>query len=105
MSDWGTRKKNRFRGEVLTILAGRHLSQKSRLDDVQVCAALQSNGWECEMRDVVTILQDMKGRNWVDFTQSRNEITGRVELYRIIICPDGQDLVDELKPHPAVSFL
>jgi hypothetical protein len=105
MSEWSTRKKSRFRGEVLTILAGRHLAQGSRLDDLQVCAALQSNGWDCEMKDVVTILQDMQGRNWVKFEQERNQVTRRVMLYRIEICPEGQDLADELTHHPAVSFL
>jgi hypothetical protein len=105
MSDWSTRKKTRFRGEVLTILAGRHLSQNARLDDIQVCAALQSNGWDCEIRDVVTILQDMQGRNWVKFEQQRHEVTRRIMLFRIEICPDGQDIVDEVAKSPAVSFL
>ena len=105
MSEWSGEQKKRFRGDVLNVLAGRHLSQNARMDDVQICLALQSLAWGCEMRDVVTILQDMQGRGWVKFKDRRNKITQRVELYEIEICPDGQDLVDDTTRNPAVSFL
>jgi hypothetical protein len=105
MKEWSTKKKTRFRGEVLSILSGHHLAQGSRLDDVQLCLAVQTMGWDCEMRDIVTILQDMQGRGWVKYEWRRSKITQRVELFCIEICPDGQDLVDEVTRHAAVSFL
>jgi hypothetical protein len=105
MSEWGTEKKKRFRGDVLNVLAARHLTQRSRMDDVQICLALQSLSWQCEMNDVVTILQDMQGRGWVKFKDRRSQVTRRVELFEVEICPEGQDLVDDTTRHPAVSFL
>ena len=105
MSEWSTEQKKRFRGDVLNVLAGRHLSQHARMDDVQVCLALQSLAWGCEMKDVVTILQDMSGRGWVKFKDRRSKVTQRVELYEIEICADGQDLVEDVSRHAAVSFL
>lgn len=105
MSEWSTERKKRFRGDVLNVLAARHLSQRARMDDVQICLALQSLAWPCEMGDVVTILQDMSGRGWVKFKDRRNKITQRVELFEVEICPEGQDLVDDVSRNPAVSFL
>ena len=104
MSEWRNDKKQRFRGDVLTVLAGNHLSQLSRMDDVELCHALQSLAWDCELKDVVTIVQEMAGRNWVRYEWRRNRISQRVELYAIEILPEGQDLVDETTRHIAVSF-
>lgn len=104
MSEWSQRRKARFRGEVLSLLAGRHLNQMSRMDDTAMCRTLQSLAWDVEIKDVVTILQDMSGRYWVKYEYCHDKDAGRVYLHTIEICPEGQDLVDETKRHPAVRF-
>ena len=104
MSEWTQTRKARFRGEVLVLLSGHHLAQKSRMDDTAVCRTMQSLAWDVEIKDVVTILQDMQGRNWVKFESCRDRSALRVYLHTIEICPDGQDLVDETTRHPAVRF-
>ena len=105
MLDWGPVKKRRFRGEVLMVLSNRHGAQKSHLDDVQLYRALQIVGvLDAELKDVVTICQEMQGRGWVKFEQIRDPLTLRMQLLRIEICPEGQDLVDQTTTNNAVSF-
>ena len=104
MSEWNQRHKARFRGEVLNVLAGGHLNQRSRMDDTAICRTLQSLAWDVEIKDVVTILQDMKGRNWVTFIDCKDRMANRVYLHTVEILPDGQDLVDDTTRHPAVRF-
>lgn len=104
MSEWTQVKKARFRGEVLTVLSGRHLNQKSRMDDTALCRTLQGLAWDVGIKEVVTILQDMGGRNWVKFISCKDPDANRVYLHTVEICPDGQDLVDETTRHPAVRF-
>lgn len=103
MREWNQPRKARFRGDVLTVLSGNHLSQQSRMDDVMLGAALQRRLWDVGIRDVVTILQEMSGRGWVKFLQCPSG-DGRVYLHTVEICPDGQDLVDGTTAHPAVRF-
>lgn len=104
ISNWHPDKKKQFRGEVLRMLSVRHSQQKSRADDIELCHALRSLAWDVEISDVVTILQEMQGRNWVTFKQRRSYYSSRVELSQIEILPDGQDLVDQTTTNPAVEF-
>lgn len=104
MNNWHPDRKKRFRGEVLRMLAVRHGQQQSRMDDVALCHALRSLAWEIDINDVVTILQEMKGRNWVNFRQIKSIYNRRAEISLIEILPDGQDLVDQTTTNPAVEF-
>jgi hypothetical protein len=104
MQDWHPQRKKQFRGEVLRMLAVRHGLQQSRMDDVALCHALRSLSWEIDINDIVTILQEMKGREWVDFQQIKSIYTRRAELSQIEITPAGQDLVDQTTTHPAVEI-
>ena len=104
MTNWHPDKKKRFRGEVLRLLAVRHGQQMSRMDDVAMCHALRSLAWDIDINDVVTILQEMKGRDWVEFRQIKSIFNKRAELSQIAILPDGQDLVDQTTTNPAVEF-
>lgn len=104
MRDWHPDQKKRFRGEVLRMLAVRHGQQMSRMDDVALCHALRSLAWDIDINDVVTILQEMKQRDWVGFRELRSIYSSRRELSQIEILPDGQDLVDQTTTNPAVEF-
>lgn len=104
MRDWHPDQKKRFRGEVLRMLAVRHGQQQSRMDDVALCHALRSLAWDVDINDVVTILQEMKGREWIDFAQIRSIYNRRIEISKIEIQPEGQDLVDQTTTNLAVEF-
>lgn len=106
MIDWHPMRKRRFRGEVLKMLSSRHCNQQSRLNDLLLLSALQSVGvQDIELRDVVTICQDMKGRGWLTYEQITDPVTRREQLHRIEICPEGQDLLDQTTHSSAVSFI
>jgi hypothetical protein len=104
MTNWHPDLKKRFRGEVLRMLSVRHGQQRSRMDDVALCHALRSLAWDIDINDVVTILQEMKGRNWVGFRQIKSIYNRRAEISQIEILPDGQDLVDQTTMNPAVEI-
>ena len=104
MKNWHPDMKKRFRGEVLRMLAVGHGRQQSRMDDVAMCHALRSLAWDIDINDVVTILQEMKLRNWVSFRQIKSIYNSRAELSQVEILPDGQDLVDQTTTNPAVEF-
>jgi hypothetical protein len=104
MRDWHPDQKKRFRGEVLRMLAVRHGLQQERMDDVALTHALRSLAWEVDINDIATILQEMKGRAWVDFAQIRSIYNRRLEISKIEILPAGQDLVDQTTTNPAVEF-
>jgi len=104
IQDWHPDKKRKLRGEVLRILSESHAQQKSRMDDLALCHLLRAIAWDVDMNDVVTIVQEMKGRDWVTFRQLRNVYLRRVQLLEIEILPDGQDLVDQTTSNPAVEF-
>jgi hypothetical protein len=74
------------------------------MDDVALCHALRSLAWDIDINDIVTILQEMKGREWVEFRQIKSIFNRRAELSQIEILPDGQDLVDQTTTNPAVEF-
>src|SRR5260370_1373314 len=78
MTNWHPEMKKRFRGEVLRMLAVRHGQQMSRTDDVALCHALRSLAWDVDINDVVTILQEMQGRNWVRFRQIKSIYNMRI---------------------------
>jgi hypothetical protein len=104
IQDWHPNKKKQFRGEVLRMLSVRHGLQQSRMDDVALCHALRSLAWEVDINDVVTILQEMQGREWVNFRSIKSIYNRRTEVSQIEILPAGQDLVDQTTTHPAVEF-
>jgi hypothetical protein len=104
MRDWHPDMKKRFRGEVLRMLAVRHGQQQSRMDDVALCHALRSLAWEVDINDVVTILQEMKQREWVTFRFIKSIYNRRTEISQIEIMPAGQDLMDQTTTNPAVEF-
>jgi hypothetical protein len=98
------RKKRMFRGEILRMLAVGHAQQQPRKDDTQLALALRDNLWDIDINDVLTIMQEMKGRGWVTFRADRSEFSSRVRLSKIEILPPGVDLYEGTTTDPAVEF-
>lgn len=98
-------KARRLRGAVLTVLCANHNRQGHRLDDVLLGGALQGLLFDISSNDVLTILQDLKDRDYVRYVQRRNWLTGRMYCEQIEITARGRDLVEEnIKADPAVEF-
>lgn len=104
MIDWHPDRKKKFRGDILRLLAIAHDKQRSRMSDTEICVNLKALAIDCELPDVVTILQEMKDRDWVTFRQIKNIFPRRVQLLEVQILPDGRDLVEQTTENPAVIF-
>lgn len=98
-------KARRMRGAMLMVLCGNHNRQAARMDDVSIGRALMSLLFDVSANEVVTVLQDLKDREYVRFVPRRNSLTGRTYLEQIEITARGRDLVEESsRPDPAVEF-
>lgn len=105
MSDMTAGMARRMRGQILLLLRARHNVQGSRFDDVALTHALQSLAIETGIRDVVTLLQDLRDREYVRFMQRHDSMTGRVCLSKIELTAKGRDQVEENQPtDPALEF-
>jgi hypothetical protein len=96
-------KTTRLRGAILGLLYTRHNEQKSHLDSVALWSTLNGLRFDVGQNEVVTILQDLKGRGYVNFEQEKNKYTNRVYCTLIELTPRGRDVVDELIVDPAVT--
>jgi hypothetical protein len=89
-----------LRGSILKLLRARHNTQLSRMDDVALTHALISLAFRIEVKAVVTVLQDLRGRGYVQYTQRRDPITLRTRVEKIELTPEGRDIVEENVPRP-----
>jgi hypothetical protein len=103
MNEWHIDQKRKFRKEILRILSVRHGQQRSRMDDVLLTKTLRDLAWEVDLNDVITILQEMKQRGWVNFRQIRSIYARGVQLLELEILPLGQDVFDGIIPDPAMG--
>lgn len=103
MNEWHIDQKRKFRKEILRILSVRHGQQRSRMDDVLLTKTLRDLAWEVDLNDVITILQEMKQRGWVNFRQIRSLYARGVQLLELEILPLGQDIFDGIIQDPAVA--
>jgi hypothetical protein len=79
----------RRRGIILKLVREGHENQLSRMDDFEVWAVLQKMGQTMGREQVVTLLQDLRVLNYLDFRQSVNEYSGRTELTQIELTAAG----------------
>lgn len=84
----------RTRGAVLKFIYTGHHDQESRLDDTGLWGLMQDMQFDVGQNDVITVLQDLQERGYVNFVQGRNRLTNRVEITKIQITPKGRDLVE-----------
>jgi hypothetical protein len=94
----------RRRGIILKMVREGHENQLSRLDDFEAWAVLQKMGQTLGRDQVVTLLQDLQVLDYLDFKQTINEITGRVELSQIVLTAVGLRFVTQGKSNDDVLF-
>jgi hypothetical protein len=97
--------RKRLRGEILELVDEGHSEQRSRFTDVILWGVLQRLKYDVSQNDVITVLQDLKDRNYLSFEQDKNLRTGAVRISQIQITPAGRDLLEGTKADAAVHIL
>jgi hypothetical protein len=100
-TDWEPRRLRRFLFSILRMLAVNHSQQRSLMDDVTLGNALQRMLIEFSVEDLITTLQDMQDRGWIDFRLDR--MTYRKMATDIRLLPAGRDLFEGNSDSPAID--
>src|SRR5260370_9432333 len=103
MSYGAIAKSKRLRGVILELLQTNHDEQKTRFDSSMLWSALvRSLGFDASENDVITTLQDLRGRSYVSYTEIKNLRRGEYRIVQIELCPKGRDLLEGTITDPAV---
>jgi hypothetical protein len=95
----------RLRGAILEVLEANHRAQKSRLDLAVLWAMLRKLGHsDLYKNDLVTVLQDLRDRDYIDFQFKREPWAGEIRLWEIEIEPKGRDLLEGTIQDAAVQL-
>lgn len=100
-----TAKTKHLRGTVLMLLRTNHDAQNSRFDSTALWSALvRGLSFEVSRNELKTVLQDLKGRGYVDFKQQKDNDSGAIYIVQIELCPKGRDLLEGTIDDPAVEL-
>jgi len=97
--------RKRLRGEILELVDEGHQEQRSRFTDVILWGVLQRLKYDVSQNEVITILQDLKDRDYLTFDQVKDRRTGIVRIFQIQITPKGRDLLEGTTTDEAVHIL
>ena len=95
--------KRRLRGMVLKLIYENHYGQKHRLDGITLHGVLERLHFDVSRNQVRTVLQDLKDRNLLRFTQEKDPDTGKISIRQIQVRPAGIDLQERTTTDPAVE--
>jgi hypothetical protein len=105
MSFTAIAKSKRLRGAILKLLCTNHDTQQGRLDGTALWSALvRGLGFDVGRNEVMTCLQDLKGRGYIDFVQKKDNRTNEVFISQIELCSKGRDLLEETIEDRAVEL-
>ncbi|MGH9580042.1 MAG: hypothetical protein ACRD2R_03535 [Terriglobales bacterium] len=97
-------QKRRLRGEILQLVGEGHDSQRARLDDTTLWGALRRLGHDVGRLHVLTLLQELEGRGYLSFKETKDEYTSRVRISEIELMARGRDLLEETFTDQAVQL-
>jgi hypothetical protein len=104
MSYGAIARSKRLRGMILELLQTNHDEQKSRFDSTMLWSALvRGLGFDASENDVITMLQDLRGRSYISYTEIKNQRRGEYRIVQIELCPKGRDLLEGTISDPAVE--
>jgi hypothetical protein len=83
----------RRRGIILKLIREGHENQLPRLDDLELWTMLLKMAQTMGRDQVVTLLQDLRVLDYIDYKQTMNELTGRIELSQIELTAAGLRLM------------
>jgi hypothetical protein len=95
------KEARQLRGLILTLVYLNQNRQGSRLTSTVIRGTLQREGYQFNRNDVLTILQDLRDRDYVRYSQVRDD-DGRMFVFDIELAARGRDLVDGIIADPAV---
>ena len=90
-----------LRGLLLTLVYLNHNRQGGRLTSTVLRGTLQREGYQFSRPDILTILQDLKDRQFLRYEQMRDP-EEHAFIFNIEITARGRDLVDGMISDPAV---
>jgi hypothetical protein len=94
----------RLRGAILDLVCARHSAQQTRMDSVALWHAMITLGFDLGENELITLLQDLGERKYLNFEEKKNRYTNRTEISRIGITPTGRDLCEKTTDDKAVLF-
>jgi hypothetical protein len=94
----------RMRGVILELVYEGHSRQEGRLDDLTLFCLLSDLKFDISRNTTLTLLQNLRDRDYLKFKQERNDVTGQVTAREIQITPKGSDLVEKIATDPAVRI-
>ena len=99
-------QRKRWRGVILEILYDGFQKQESRLDDLVLWGMLRDLGHDVGQAEVLTLLQYLRAAKYVEFKQSRDDVTNSIRITEIEITPSGCELLERKeKKDPMVHVL
>lgn len=93
-----------LRAAILGLVYDNQRRRFSRLGLVQLGGALEKLFYDLSLDDLITVLEDLKERGYIDFDRSKDQRTWHVQVEKIRILPAGRDLVEKTTSDPAVRF-
>ena len=97
--------KKIVRGRIIQLLYVRHAAQLSRVDHVEALWHILTNlGSDVGENELLMLLQDLCDRKYLQYRESRDRRTNRVDISLIQLTAAGHDLAEETISDPAVKF-
>jgi hypothetical protein len=84
----------RLRGQILELVSENHQAQRTRLELITLWGVLVRLGFDVGRDDVITLLQDLREREYLRFDSTKDKWSNRVEISKIEITPAGRDLLE-----------
>jgi hypothetical protein len=94
----------RRRGIILKLIREGHENQLSRMDDLEVWGVLLKMRQTVGRDQTVTLLQDLRILDYIDFKSQMNENSGRMELSEIQLTARGLRFMTEGRSNDDVLF-
>ncbi len=98
----GAIEARQLRGLILTLVYVNQRRQGNRLTSTVIRGTLQREGYQFSRNDVLTILQDLKDRDYLRYSQMRDD-DERLFIFNIEITAIGRDLIDGYIPDDTVQ--
>jgi hypothetical protein len=90
-----------LRGLILTLVYVNHRRQGARLTSTVIRGTLSREGYQFSRNDVLSMLQDLKDRDYLRYSQMK-DTDERIFIFAIEITAAGRDLVDGYDTDPTV---
>ncbi len=95
--------KRHARGVILKLVLQKHERQEHRFSDVTLLAALDRLSFSLYLDALRELLQDLKERDLLTFSEGKSRKTGEVTICEIQLRPRGRDVLEGNETDKAVD--